>query len=360
MKNKNFTIGLTLLLASAFFLTDCTKGKKNEPPSPDYEFESTIEMNRMQIILSDIHEICAVTSAGSYSSLLPWMSHTPMTTLQGTNTINSVAATVGATVLPSPLNFEATFNNTIGKDGHVRNGKLIFYAGATTTVPACEYYDQPGWTAVVSAVNYSIDDYTVAINSMTITNTTIVGFPASPNTPSNTALTWRQDADVTITRAVGSSTQTNSFKGTIYKTLLNTNTGVFLTVPTATNSIGYAQATFTAYKPSPRQIFCEKQWASYSGQGNGSLQDAGPYGVTFSGLTRNFNASPEKFLSITTSPTITPGFVTPERHPFLSGTMSFKPGAKPTRDVDFGSNDHFDYNAKVTISGITYDVDCKD
>ena len=358
MKNKKFTIGLTLLVASSLFLANCTKGKKSEAPSPDYEMQSTQDVNRIQIILSDIHEIGA--TIGGQNSVQGWQSYTPMTIMQGTNTINSIAAAVGATVTPGAQCFDITFNNTVGKDGHVRNGYLKFYSGPTTTVAACDYYDQPGWTAVVTGVGYTVDDYSVAINSMTITNTTIVGFPVAPNTPTNTNLTWKQDADVTITRAVGTSTLTNKFKGSINKTLLNTRYGVLVSIPSATNATGITQTTYTAYVPSPRLLSCSKQWASYSGQGTGELQDVGVYGVTFNGLTRNFNASPEKFLAITPSPTITVGFVTPERHPFLSGTLSFKPGSKPTRDVDYGSGDNFDYNAKVTISGITYDLDCKD
>lgn len=350
MKNKIFTIGLTLLVTGSLFLVNCTKGKKSEAPSPDYEFESTQEMNRIQIILSDIEEIGGI-AADQYTTMLPWASHTPLSIMQGTNTINSVAAVVAADNTPGVGGYTVTFNNTIGKDGHVRNGELRYNYGATTTVAAVDYYRQPGYTAVVSSVGYSVDDYSVAINSMTMTNTTPVDFPGPlpVHTPTNTNITWRYDADITITRAVGTGTQTSTFKGTVNKTLLNTrlNTPVPMPLPTMAN-------TFTVY-PTPygSSLNHNKVWYNYSGTGEGSLQDAGPYGVTFNNLTRNLNSSPETFVSISGM------FVTPERHPFLSGTMSFKPGAKPTRDVDFGAGADVDYNAKVTISGITYDVDCK-
>src|ERR1044072_9476529 len=120
MKNKAFTIGLTLLVAGSLFLVNCTKGKKSEAPSPDYEFVSTQDMNRVQMVISDIEEIGGI-AADDYTTLLPWASYTPLSTMHGTNTINSVAANISALPVGG---YTVTFNNTIGKDGHVRNGEL--------------------------------------------------------------------------------------------------------------------------------------------------------------------------------------------------------------------------------------------
>jgi hypothetical protein len=347
MKNKKFTVGLVLLAAGTLFLTNCTKGKMNEAPSPDYEFESTKEMNRIQMILSDIDAIGA-TAGDQNTSLFGWQSYAPLSIMQGTNTISSTNAVVFADNTPGSGYYTVTFNNTIGKDGHVRNGILKFSYGATTTVAAVDYNRQPGYTAVVTSTAYTVDDYSVTINSMKITNTTIVGFPVAPNTPTNTNITWSQQSDVKIQRAVGSTTETNTFSGTVNKTLLNTRNGVQVPMPIA------SPQTFTVYVASPQSLNWAKAWVSYSGQGTGNLHYAGPYGVTLTNLTRNFNSSPETFFMNAGM------FVTPERHPYLSGMMSFKPGSKPTRDVDFGAGENCDYNTKVTIEGITYDVDCKD
>lgn len=348
MKNKKFTVGLVLLAAGTLFLTNCTKDKMNEPPSPDYEFESTKEMNRIQMILSDINEMGAV-AGDQFTNLFPYQSYAPLSITQGTNVISSTNAVIFADNTPGSGYYTITFNNTIGKDGHVRNGILKYSYGATTTVAAVDYYRQPGYTAVVTSTAYTVDDYSVTINNMKITNTTIVGFPVAPNTPTNTNMTWRQDADVAISQAIGTTTVTNTFNGYINKTLLNTRIGTMVPMPIA------SPQTFTVY-PTPfgSSLNWAKAWIAYSGEGTGNLHYAGSYGITFTNLTRNMNSSPEAFYSSAGM------FVTPERHPFLSGVMSFKPGSKPTRDVDFGYGENCDYNTKVTIEGITYDVDCKD
>jgi hypothetical protein len=344
MKNKKFTIGLTLLMAGTLVLTNCTKGKMNEAPSPDYEFKSTQDMNRMTMIIADIDEIGA-TAANQYTNLFGWQSYTPLSIMQGTNTINSTAGVIAADNTPGVGGYTVTFNNTVGKDGHVRNGVLMFNYGATTTLVGVDYGRQPAFCAAVTAVGYTVDDYTVTINSMKVTNTTPVGFPSTtPYTPANYNLTWSIASDIKVTHAAEIST----FNGTINKTLLNTKIGTQVPMPIA------SPQTFTAYPATGTSLNLPKAWYSYSGTGQGSLPDVGPYGVTITNLTRNFNSSPETFYSSAGM------FVTPERHPFLSGTMTFKPGAKPTRDVDYGAGENCDYNAKVTISGITYDVDCKD
>lgn len=345
MKNKKF--GLTLLVAGSLFLTNCTKNKTNEAPSPDYEMESTQEINRIQMIISDIGEIGAV-AGDQNTTLLGWQSYTPLSIMQGTNTINSTNALVLADNTPGSGNYTVIFNNTIGKDGHVRNGILKFSYGATTTVAAVNYNMQPGYTAIVTSTAYTVDDYSVTINNMKITNTTIVGFPVAPNTPSNTNITWSQQSDVSISRAVGTTTLTNTFNGTINKTLLNTKNGVIVPMPIASGP-----QTFTVYVPSPASLNWAKAWISYSGQGSGTLHNGGSYNLTMNELTRNMNSSPEAFYSSAGM------FITPERHPFLSGTMSFKQVEKPAREVDFGIGNVVDYNAKVTIQGVTYDVDCK-
>jgi hypothetical protein len=349
MKNKKFTIGLTLLMAGTLVLTNCTKGKMNQAPSPDYEFKSTQDMNRVQMILADIDEIGA-TASNQYTTLLGWQSYTPLMTVLNSNTITSSAGVIAA---PGTY-YTVTFNNTIGKDGHVRNGMLTFDFGTTTTLTGVFYGRQPAFSASVTAVGYTVDDYSVAINHMLITNTTPVGFPTTtPYTPANYNLTWSQASDVTITHALGTGTnatiETSSFVGTINKTLLNTKIGTFVPMPTG------IPVTYTVYPSNGSSLTVQRAWYSYSGTGTGVLPDVGPYGVTITNLSRNFISSPENFYVDAQTGMI----VTPERHPFLSGKMSFKPGNKPTRDVDFGSDDVCDYNAKVTISGITYDVDCK-
>ena len=66
------------------------------------------------------------------------------------------------------------------------------------------------------------------------------------------------------------------------------------------------------------------------------------------------NSSPEMFYAPSGL------FQRAERHPFLSGAMTFKPSGKSIREVNCGTGDVVDYNVKVTIEGVTYDADCRD
>ncbi|HWY12390.1 MAG TPA: hypothetical protein VN026_13740 [Bacteroidia bacterium] len=341
MKNKKFTIGLTLLMAGSLFLTNCTKNKTNQAPSPDYEFESTKDIVKVQNIVTDIYEIAGQAGDGA-SGLLPYLSYTPLSVMQGTVTVNSTDAVVFAD--PIAKYYTVTFANTVGKDGHVRNGILKYdYSGsALSTV---NYNRQPTFSGTVTSTGYTVDDYSVTINSMVIKNTTPIGFPTvSPFFPSaGYKLTWNQTSNVSIVRAAG--TETLNWAGSIDKTLLNTNN-------TAVPMPLIGSQTFTIYPgPAYGSLNWAKAYNSYSGTGVVTLPSIGACNLTMTNLTRNMNSSPETFYAGTSM------LVTPERHPFISGLMSFKPGAKATRDVDFGTADVVDYNAKVTISGITYDVD---
>lgn len=50
------------------------------------------------------------------------------------------------------------------------------------------------------------------------------------------------------------------------------------------------------------------------------------------------------------------GFVKPGKHPFTKGLIYLKPNNKNTQIINLGEGT-CDYNAKVTIDGITYQVD---
>jgi len=354
MKNKKLTIGLTLLMAGSVILTNCTKNKTSEAPSPDNETQSTKDMSRIATIVGDIIEIGAQGGDGA-SGLLPYLSYSPLVVMQGTTTINSTGAVLF--VDQGSKYYTLTFSNTVGKDGHVRNGVLKYDYFPSTLIdsefssapPLVDYYRQPAFRADVTSIGYSVDDYTIGINSFRITNTTPIGFPnITPYTPAlGVKLTWRNNFDVSLSRAVGTTTETSTFVGTIYKTLLNTaNTPVPMPL--------ISPQTFTIYQgPAYGSLNWAKAYYSYNGTAVANLPNIGPTNVTMTDLTRNMNNSPEAFYMDGTSM-----LLSPEKHPFVSGYMSFKPGSKPSREVNFGVGEVVDYNAKVTIEGITYDVDC--
>lgn len=351
MKNKKFTIGLTLLMAGSLFLTNCTKNKTNEAPSPDYETQSTKDMAQLHMILNDIIEIGGQANDGA-SGLNPYLSSTLTSVMVGTTNVVSSPAAINIDLINKF--YTVTFANTPGNDGHVRNGQLRYdYAASSNSLVPQIFYRTPGYIANVTSTAYTIDNYSITINSLQIRNLLQVGFPNTGNlTPANYNLAWGITADITVTDASGS----RNLKGDLTKTLLNTNN-------TAVPMPLTGSQTFTIYQgPGYSSLAWNKAYVSYSGTGVGTTA-AGPFSYTLSALTRNFNSSPEgsKYITyVAPNPNAATIVDDPERHPFLSGIMTFKEGAKSTRIVDFGSGNVVDYNASVTIQGVTYDVDCKE
>lgn len=343
MKNKKSTIGLMLLLAGSLVLTNCTKDKTNPAPTPDTDLTTSTEVVTAQMILSDIHEIAGqVCETNPF--LLGYHDGTPLSTKSGTTIVNSNNAVIFADLVNEF--FTVTFNNTVGKDGHIRNGVLKFDY-SPTSVAAVDHYRQAQFKCNVTATGYSVDDYTVVINSMSINNTNPVGFPSvAPHLPANENLTWDQTSNVSIMKLSGTTTLTTTFNGKITKTLKNTNN---TSIPMPTGMITYT--VFPA--PYTTALYLNKQWCEYTGNGTGVLSNGTVYTYDItSPLTRNFVSSPEPFMS-------NGGYImSPERHPFLTGTAVMHPTGRHERYIDFGtSGDLVDYNAKITIEGISYNTD---
>ena len=351
MKNKKFTFGLILLMAGSLFFTNCTKNKKNEPPTPDSDVQSTKDITQLHMILSDIIELAG--QGHDATGISPYISSTLTAVKVGTNTVPTSPAIVD--VQTGPKYYSITFANTPGNDGHVRNGLLYFdYSATTSTVTASSIkHATPLFIAAVTATAYTVDDYSITINSMQIKNTTHPQFPIAPMTPSVVNLTWDISADINVAGPGG----TRNLKANLTKTLLNTSNNAVPMPLTGTQ-------TFTIFQgPAYATVLWSKAYVSYTGSGSGTNASGESFTYSLNSLTRNFNSSPEGYKYIIYAPPNTNSVSIvddPERHPFLSGTMIFKEGSKDQREVDFGSGNVVDYNAKVTIKGITYDADCKD
>ncbi len=349
MKNKKFNIGLALLLAGSLILTNCTKNKTSKAPEPDSDTIAAREAALMMVTVTDIGDVCGQV-CNNDGFLLGFQSYAPLSIMVGTTNINSIAAVVTSTASKT---YDVIYNNTVGKDGIVRNGKLHFDYSMTTqptSLPATLYREAGYVVKVTSPGNLIINGDTVLINSMVISNTTPIGFPlTAPFSPSlGVNITWSQVADVTIHRKDG---KTVKFNGTLNRTLLNTNnTSVPMPAGSTVN-------TFTVYpKPYNSQLYLQKEYVSYTGTASGYLSNNDAFSLNIAAeapLTRNFNSSPEAFVAIGGV------FNSPERHPFISGIFYVDPGTKTKRKVDFGSADIVDYNAKITIDGITYSEDFK-
>jgi len=313
MKNKKFTIGLTLLIAGALVFTNCKK-ESPQPAEPDMDFTSSEDFCLSNYIVQDINEICA--QSGDGGSSLPFFN----------GSINRDTINKKVTV---------TFNNTLGNDAKVRNGVLVFsYANSTI---GAKYYRQPGYKAVATSTSYVVDGYSVNINSMTIDNLTANGF-----VPAKDSLTWKQTCDVDVWKP--SDADKITVKGWMNKILLNTNpalgTGTMVPYTSITTPIkwGYAQV-------------------GYHGELSGVTSDMNSYKADIwksTMLKRYFGCAPDKLTH-------------PERHPNIKGQIIFDVDPnnsnlttkKEVRTIDYDpfKNEHCDYNTSITIKGISYSKD---
>lgn len=352
MKNKKSTIGLMLLMAGSLVLTNCTKNKTNEAPTPDTDMTAVSEVVSTQMILADIIEIaspvCEGLSVYNYHDI-----GSSMSIVSGTSAITTGTSTnVGNTTLKY---YEVTFNNTLGRDGHIRNGVLRFDYSPTLNSAVIDHFRLPTFIVNVTATGYSIDNYTLQINSMKIENTTPDGFPTTnPYLPSlGVKLSWKQTSNISFLKSNGTTTSTSTFSGTITKSIENTNNTAIPMPPGYSNTY-----TVTTY-PTFGTLSYDKCYNSYSTEGTGVLADGSPYSLSVtSPLTRNMVSKPSTFNTTWNSTVGALDIVTSERHPFLTGNMIIKAGSKSERYVNFGeSAENVDYNAKVTIEGITYDLD---
>lgn len=350
MKNKKFAIGAALLMAGSLLLTNCTKNKTNEALSPDNEKNTSKEVSKLHWFAADIFDICLEACDKGQLSAVHNYSGSVVVSV-GTNTFAHVAA--GPPTIMGKV-YTIVFNNTVGKDGHLRNGTLQFDYTPSPVVTATEP-KHTQWIANVTATNFTIDDYSLTVTGMQIANTTPVGYPAPPYTPSVTSLSWKETGNISVSRTVGSGTNavttTNTWSGTLNMVLLNTFNQA---VPTPT-----AGSITPTINLNPNGNTSPLQWQyahiSYDGTSTGTLDNGiGAFTSTITAATRNMNVSPETWYK----DNVTNMLVSAEKHPFLTGTLTFKPGSHPTRVVDYGISTIVDYNAKVTIQGITYNVDC--
>ena len=166
-----------------------------------------------------------------------------------------------------------------------------------------------------------VDGNSVIINSKTVKNITPVGFIAA-----NTNEQWSIVADITINKAAGGSV---TWSCNHVKTLLNT--GNSYTIGGNTESAAYTNAT--------TPIDWRNAVVGITGSANGSRSTGETFSVNItSQLIRNFG-----------------GCDLGGKVPFIEGVFTYSPSGKAERTFNYG-NGSCDFNATVTINGVTHNV----
>ncbi|MES2678321.1 MAG: hypothetical protein V4635_00485 [Bacteroidota bacterium] len=316
MKTSDFSRYLALIIvAGALTLSSCRKKEKEVIEEPDTEQGTANDNNMAEGIVNDIDLMGSQVSENG--SLTTFKTSGASSVSGGILGLSSLCATItGVGTQTVVVNFGNV--GCLGLDGRVRTGQLTYNFSASSPSTAVRYRN-PGFSMTVSSQNYVVDGNQVNIINKTITNSTPVNIPTGPNPGTN--LTWGISANVSITKA--GTSNAISWVCNRTKELLNTS-----------NS--------NCYNGQSSPI----NWTQAQIQLNGSSAGVNARGENYTANATNLI----KYFTCSPDPN------RPRRHPFISGTISYTPGTRPTRLINFGSVTSCDLNATLTVNNQTYTI----
>ena len=299
---------LSLTAACFLFAISCTKQPDPKPePEPDTEQSTAGDNNVAEMVAADIESIGAQVAENS------------VLVTYKTAEAGALQMAPCATVVLNPSNktFTVDFGSVcLCRDGRVRSGKL-FYNFAGSAVNA-NYYRNPGFKMTVAAQNYVVDGHQVAINKKQVLNTTPQNIPSGYYPGIN--LTWSVTANIVVTKPDNGGTV--SWQCDRTKELVNT-------------------ADSSCYRGQNNYIVWPRARVMWNGSASGTNASKEGFTSLATGLLRDFSCNPYP--------------QHPNRHPFIAGTLTYKPGSRPARIIDFG-NGSCDLNATVQINNVTYTI----
>jgi hypothetical protein len=298
MKTTKLTLALAgLLIAGGAIVSSCKKSTTTPTPAQDTNASTASDNNMAEQHSNDVENIGA--EAVDNGSLSTFRLANGGLSVASTNTYNVTGFGTG--------NVTVTFYSYTGADGHTRNGSINY------TITGGTHYRDIGMTITVSTSTlnpYTVDNNTVTI-SKTIYNDGLVA--AGGN------MQWTINTNLSIAKASGGTFTWNTNNRT--HVLLNTN---------ATTYDGTAYAA--AYNGAATPITWGNTATSgplngaiiqIDGTATGTSADGVAYSVTTSGVVRNHNCTPF------------PGRL--HFHPFVAGTITFTPGNKTPRIINYGN-----------------------
>lgn len=307
MKTSKIYLGLaTALIVSSLTFTSCHKKEKTQPQEPDIEQSSATDNNMAETQANDIEamgsQVCETSTLSTFR----------MSGSASGEEVLAMSPTATVTIVGKVATIDFGTVGCVGTDGRTRTGKLIYDFSGSNPVTAV-YYRNPGFKMVVTSQNYVVDNNQINIINKTVINTT------SPTAPAGTNLTWSVNANISIIKAGNGGTISWSCSRT--KELTNSYWPIYSGQTTA--------------------IDWTKAIIRLNGSASGTNTKAETFTANAHDLVRDFNCHPD--------------VAHPHRHPFVSGTISYTPGTRPTRLIDFG-NGACDLNATVTINGQTWTI----
>lgn len=315
MKTPNLSMCVALLtIAGSLTFSSCRKREKEVIEEPDTEQGTANDNNLAESIVNDIELMGSQVSENSSLTTFKGQGDIYRTgsELQLSSPCASVSGIGTKTVI---VNFGTV--GCVGLDGRIRTGQLTYNFSASNPTTAV-FYRNPGFSMNVTSQNYVVDGNQVNVLNKTVTNTTPLNIPGGANPGVN--LTWSVSANVSITKA---NNNTITWTCNRTKELLNTSN----------TSCYNGQATPINWQLAEIQL---------NGSSSGVNANNENFTATATNLIKHFTCAPDPNR--------------PHRHPFISGTISYTPGNRPTRLVNFGNVNSCDLNATLTVNNQTFTI----
>lgn len=316
MKIKRFSSILAIVVTvGAITLSGCRKKKETitDPTDTDTEQTTASDNALSESIATDIE------SMGSEAADNATIVNYKPGDANGVSATEVLSAAPCATVSIANKIITVDFGSAcFGADGKLRSGKLIYdYSQSTPTTSV--YYRNPGFKLVVTSQNYVVNGNQVNIINKTVTNITSPGLPPGLNPGSN--LTWSVSANIKITKSSATGGGTIDWICNRTKELINT-------------------ADTNCYKGQGKFIRWHLAKVRINGTASGTNAGGETYTATATNLVRDFQCAPDAANR-------------PHWHPFVGGQLTFTPGSRLPRTIDYG-NGGCDRDATLTINGKTY------
>ena len=321
MKTTKISLSLAVLMvAGALAFSSCKKKEKTTPQDPDNEQTSASDNALAENTSNDVLSMGSQVSENNSLSTFRTANADDIMLASCATISSNAVGTVVATQYT--IDFGPTATCTCN-DGRVRTGKIFF--DFTGSQNGAKHYRNPGFKMTVTSSNYVVDGNQVSITK-TVTNTSPIAI-ATETAYSGTNLTWSIISNVSIIKVNNGGTISWNCNRT--KELVNSSDP-------------------TCYSGQYNPIIWTKAVVKLNGSANGTNNKGESYTALATNLIRDFNCAP-------LAPTH------PHRHPFVSGTIDYTPGARATRHIDYGSGQAYpaapcDLLATVTINGQTWSI----
>jgi len=309
--SKLFLSTLAIVVAASLTVTSCRKKEKTAEVEPERETETANDNALAENTNNDIIAIGSQLSENS-GTLTTYRSSGPESLfLAAAGCATVTSALTGSVITSYTVDFGTT--GCVGADSRTRKGKLMY--DFTQSTNNAKWYRNPGFKMIITSNGYSVDGNAVTINNKVVSNTTPTNIPTGTNPGTN--LTWSIVADISIVKA---NSQTVAWTCNRTKELVNTS-------------------DVNCYKGQSLPIDWTKAKIKINGTANGTNAKGENFTAVATDLLRDF--------------TCTPSATQPQRHPFISGTVSYTPGNRATRVIDYG-NGSCDFNVTITVNGQTF------